>query len=156
MDHPFDRLSIKDGQLVLKTPTGSAPYMDTESVKIVRKVKAEVVEEPIGYGKFSFELSAPADSVWQELFYKNVALNRDAAPSFYGKLLVIVCDPMNVEAYHQKIQMAIERTDQVYKSERQNVIARVQQDMDKAAMATQGKANAQKAIEAAFDRIKLK
>jgi hypothetical protein len=45
MDHPFDRLSIKDGQLVLKTPTGSAPYMETESVKIVRKAKAEVVDE---------------------------------------------------------------------------------------------------------------
>jgi hypothetical protein len=45
MDHPFDRLSIKDGQLVLKTPTGSAPYMDTELVEIVRKAKAEVVDE---------------------------------------------------------------------------------------------------------------
>ena len=156
MDHPFDKISIKDGQLVLKTPGASAPYMDTESVKIVRKVKAEVVEEPAGNGKFSFELSAPTDSVWQELFYKNVALNRDAAPSFYGKLLIHVCDPVNVEAYHQKIQMAIERTDQVYKSERQNVIAQVQQDMNKAALVAQGKAHSQRAIEAAFDRIKLK
>jgi len=156
MDHPFDKLSIKDEQLVQKTASASAPYMDTESVKIVRKVKAEAVADPAGYGKFCFELSAPTDSVWQELFYRNVALNRDVAPSFYGKLLILVCDPMNVEDYHQKIQMAIERTDQIYKSERQNVIVRVQKDMNKAALAAQEKANAQRAIEAAFDRIKLK
>ena len=156
MDHPFDKLSIRDEQLVRKTASASAPYMDTESAKIVRKVKAEAVTDPAGYGKFSFELSAPTDSVWQELFYQNVALTRDAAPSFYGKLLILVCDPMNVEDYHQKVQMAIERTDRIYKSERQNVIVRVQKDMNKAALAAQEKANAQRAIEAAFDRIKLK
>jgi hypothetical protein len=156
MDHPFDKLSIKDEQLVLKTASASAPYMDTESVKIVRKVRAEAVADPAGYGKFSFELNAPTDSVWQELFYQNVDLNRDAAPNFYGKLLILVCDPMNVEDYHQKIQMAIERADPIYKSERQNVIVRVQKDMSKAALAAQEKATAQRAIEAAFDRIKLK
>jgi hypothetical protein len=63
---------------------------------------------------------------------------------------------MNVEDYHQKIQLGIERTDQIYKSERQNVIVRVQKDMNKAALTAQEKANAQRAIEAAFDRIKLK
>jgi hypothetical protein len=63
---------------------------------------------------------------------------------------------MNVEDYHQKIQMAIERTDQIYKSERQNVIVQVQKDMNKAALVAQEKVNAQRAIEAAFDRIKLK
>ncbi len=158
MDHPFDKLSISNGQL-LHRPIGNmqqdVPYMATAEVEILGKESQGPVGEPPGYGRFGFKLNTAPDGVWKELFYKKDHLNRDAGPSIEGKLMVLVCDPGNVKLYYGYIKTAIGETNVAYKTERESVVRRVEQEMARREMETKRQDEIKEKIKRSFDDLEL-
>jgi hypothetical protein len=112
-------------------------------------------ENPEGYAKYEFALSDSPDSTWQGLFYQNVALNKDAAPRFAGTQMILVCDPANLEIHYGKIRLAIQTTNAMYRTERENVFRIVEQEMVKREAQAKQKTEEEEKIKRAFDELEL-
>ena len=105
LDHPIGDLSLKNDTFLFR----GTPYLNTEPVAIVGGGKPKLVSGQPGYGEFLFNLNGAPDAAWQELFYRNVALNRDVEPRFKADCMVLVCEKANLELFFQWINTAIDR-----------------------------------------------
>jgi hypothetical protein len=162
MNHPFGMLLIKDGQLFRRvtknyvtTETNTIPYMNIADVEIQDKLHANPAAHPAGYWDYLFELNTNPDPIWKELFYKNIGLNRDAAPDFTSDLMTLRCDPANLKSLYQDIKAAIGKTNVAYKAEKEKVIAGVEQAMARQGLEQTRRTGEEEKIRSAFDELEL-
>ena len=95
------------------------------------------------------------DPIWRELFFRNIPLNRDAAPVFKTPQMVLVCDPVNLERFYQYIRPAIAKTNADYRTERDLVITRVEEEQKRHADETIEAQDRASVIRQKFDDLKL-
>jgi hypothetical protein len=157
MSHDFDTLFINEGKLQHFNQNRKTfePYMSIEEVKVLSKTGSKSVTDPEGYAKYEFALNTAADSTWHGLFYQNVPLNRDALPRFVGTQMILTCDPANLESHYQKIRLSIQTTNAMYRTEKENVFRRVEQEMTKRQLSKKQEGEKEETIKRGFDELEL-
>ena len=156
LSYAADKLFLKDGELFYAAGTPRMPYMNTPEVSITGKVSSTPDAERNGLvWTYSFTLNAPTDVTWDELFRKNFKFARHVAPEFNGTSMLLTCEPVNLKSRYDAVKDAMLKTNADYKTERANLIKRVEQLQRAKEAAAQKKAELERQVRAEFDSLEL-
>ena len=131
--------------------------MNTPEISIVGKGGSTPDEQRQGLvWIYSFTLNARTDFAWDELFRKNFSFSaHGGAPEFKGTNMVLTCEPVNLKSRYDAVKAAMPQTNADYKTERANLIKRVEQEQQTREAETKKKEEGERQIRTEFDNLEL-
>jgi len=152
MQHlPLERLTIKDGKIYeLYNGKLSNPFMGVSQLQVAKKLA--VKERDQRQCEFGFELSAPADPVWIEMFMEDLG---EISVAFQGDRMLLTCLPADLEQTYLQIKDSMSRTNARYAKERQELVAKIVAKDDALNSARKRQEDRTASLKDQFDRLKL-
>jgi hypothetical protein len=153
MQHlPLERLTIKDGKIYeLYNGKLSNPFMAISELQVSKKLAVKEREQ--SQCEFGFELSAPADPVWIEMFGEE--MGTATAVAFQGDRMLLTCLPANLEQTYSKVKDSMAKTNARYATERQALVAKIVAKDEALNSARKKQEDRTSALRDQFDRLKL-
>jgi hypothetical protein len=153
MQHlPLERLTIKDGKIYeLYNGKLSNPFMGISELQVSKKLAVKEREQ--GQCEFGFELTAPADPVWIEMFGEE--MGNASAVAFQGDRMLLTCLPASLEQTYSKVKDSMAKTNERYAAERQALVAKILAKDEALNSARKRQEDRSSALRDQFDRLKL-
>jgi hypothetical protein len=152
MQHPINELSIEDGKLfqsLASDPSTRNSYMEIPEISIIEKI--EYQELANDEAEFSFRLNHYTCPIWRQLFKEHF----EFPVEIEGQVLRFSCLPVELEGQYKRVKGAIEQTNTVYREERVQLIAIVQ-EQEKSHLVEEKQHEARlKTLKETFEELKL-
>jgi hypothetical protein len=155
MQHlPLERLTIKDGKIYeLYNGKLSNPFMGISELNVTKKLA--IKERDQNQCEFGFELSAPADPVWIEMFTEEMGTGTASAVAFQGDRMLLTCLPANLEPIYLQVKDSIAKTNARYATERQALVAKILAKDEALNSARKRQEDRASALREQFERLNL-
>src|SRR5438876_8375006 len=149
MEHPIEKLTLKDGRIYeLYNGKLSNPFMSLSQVQVTKKLS--VREREAHHCEFGFELSTAADPVWVSFFKEQLS---EFPVEFQGARMLLTCPPANLEERYARVKTELGQTNIRYEKARQDLIARIMIKDEALKVAEEKREERTAALNSQFDQL---
>ena len=151
MDHPIDKLSLQSALIYVLQESGPVPYMNhTLPISVFERLNVE--QKADNNCAYSFRLNEAPCPVWKSLFAMN---SKDGTMLIHGDVMTFTCLPAHLESRYAKTKEGIDKTNTDFASERERLLAQLQEIERKETERLKKQENYRAEIEKQFNSLEL-